>query len=367
MGQRSDICQTIPLIDTLFSLKRTEKGFSAMQQLDEALLRPHQKFRSIHVAGTNGKVSVCHKIAKGLEMEGFRVGLYTSPHLDSFRERIQIQGEMISEETILDLLPPIMELCEGGFFDYTTALAFVYFAKQNVDFAVIETGIGGRFDSTNVITPILSIITSIHYDHMHLLGSTLEEIAHEKAGIIKPGVPYLLGPRVPFLKGPRAAFPQSPFYDEENSLIAEKALEMLGVSFSSIKKALPARPPCRFEVISEKYILDVAHNPDGIFKLIQAIHHHFPGKKPHFFVGFSEDKDAAECLHLLSEAGSITCVGGRSPRLFSADKLASLAKSLGIEALKSDSISFEGIKADLFVVCGSFYLMSEARAKLHNP
>lgn len=365
MGQRDDICQTSSLnnlLNFLFSFKRTEKsGLEAMRSLDEKLKQPHHRFRCIHVAGTNGKGSVCHKIAAALQAEGIKVGLYTSPHLNSFCERIQVNGQMISEEAVLRLLPPIIDLSEGSFFDYTTALAFMYFAEQKVEIAVIETGIGGRFDSTNVITPILSIITSVNYDHMHLLGHTLQEIVHEKAGIIKSGVPYLLGPQVPFLEGERAPFGKTGFYDEENSLIAKKALEMLNLSKTSIELGIATRPPCRFEIMHEKFLLDVAHNPDGIVKLIQALHLHFPRKKPHFFVNFSADKDAALCLRLLSEAGSITCVGGGNPRLFTADQLVDLACSLGIEVLKKESFCFDGLDADLFIICGSFYLMAEAR------
>jgi folylpolyglutamate synthase/dihydrofolate synthase len=365
MGQRDDIYQTSSLNDLLnflFSFKRAEKsGLEAMRSLDEKLKQPHHRFRSIHVAGTNGKGSVCHKIAAALQAEGFKVGLYTSPHLNSFCERIRVDGQMIPEEAVLRLLPPIMDLGEGSFFDYTTALAFTYFAEQKAQIAAIETGIGGRFDSTNVITPILSIITSVDYDHMHLLGNTLQEIVHEKAGIIKPGVPYLLGPQVPFLEGERAPSSQTGFYDEENSLIAKKALEMLNISKTSIESGIATRPPCRFEVVHEKFLLDVAHNPDGIVKLIQALHLHFPRKKLHFFVNFSVDKDAASCLRLLSEAGSITCVGGENPRLFTADQLADLALSLGIKVFKKESFCFDGLDDDLFIVCGSFYLMAEAR------
>ncbi len=337
-----------------------------MRQIDRAQNHLHRHFRSIHVAGTNGKGSVCHKIAAALQAEGYRVGLYTSPHLVSFCERILVNGHMISEEDVLRLLPPIMDLGAGSFFDYATALAFAYFAEQKIDLAVIETGIGGRFDSTNVIHPILSIITSVDYDHMHLLGKTLQEIVYEKAGIIKPNVPYLLGPKVPFLEGPRASSCTSGFYDEENSLIAKKALEMLGVSPSSISAGVATRPPCRFEVVHEKFILDVAHNPDAIAKLIAALRLHFPSKKFHFFAGFSLDKDAASCLRLLAQAGSITCLGGDHPRLFTADELSLLADSLGISASKSERFRCADIDADLCIICGSFYLMAEARQSIED-
>lgn len=369
MDSRSDVSQASSSLDDLlkhlFSLKKAGRsGLEAMLVLERE--ENHRHFRSIHVAGTNGKGSVCYKIAAALQAEGFKVGLYTSPHLDSFSERIQVNGEQISGEAILRLLPPILKLGEGSFFDYATALAFTYFAEKKVDIAVIETGIGGRLDSTNIITPILSIITSVDYDHMHLLGNTLEEIAQEKAGIIKPGVPYLLGPNVPFLQGERAPHSLSGFYDEENGLIAKRALEMLGISKTSIDLGISKRPPGRFERLHEKFILDVAHNPDGIKRLIQALHLLFPEKKIHFFAGFSDDKDAASCLRLLSQAGSITCLGGFNPRLIPLNQLKILAKSLQLDVSCQDKISFQDVSADLFVICGSFYLMTEARRSIED-
>ncbi|MDP1607901.1 MAG: Mur ligase family protein [Chlamydiales bacterium] len=370
MGRRIDICQTSrsfdELVDFIFSFKRAEKsGLEAMRCLDEAQGYLHRQFRSIHVTGTNGKGSVCHKMALALQKEGLKVGLYTSPHIVSFCERIRINGEMIPKEAVERLLPLILSMGLGSFFDYTTALAFAYFAQEQIDIAVIEVGIGGRFDSTNVICPILSVITTIDYDHMHLLGNTLEEIAYEKAGIIKPGVPYLLGPRVPFLEGPRAPAAQSEFYDEENSLIAKKALEMLNVSTSSIKEGITSRPSCRFEVISESFVLDVAHNPDAIAKLITAAHLHFPNKKLHFMAGFSADKDVASCLQQLSQAGTVTCVGGAHPRLLSAEQLVNLANQLSLSVSSMPRIKVSSVN-DVLIICGSFYLMAEARQSIRD-
>lgn len=337
-----------------------------MRAIDKAQGYLHQNFRSIHVGGTNGKGSVCHKIASALQIAGYKVGLYTSPHLFSFAERIQVGGKKISEEAILRLLPPIMDLHpKASFFDYTTALAFAYFAEENIDYAVIEVGIGGRFDSTNVIEPIFAIITSVSLDHTHLLGSTLEEIVYEKAGILKAGVPYVLGPNVPFLEGIRAEAKSSDFYDEENRAIAKLALEHLGVPHFAIERGILARPPCRFEIFHEKFVLDVAHNPDAIQKLIRAAKIHFPQKKLHFIAGFSRDKDAASCLLQLNLAGTITCVGGFHPRLYEAKELANLAASLKISVNISEEISLQSKDPDeIVIICGSFYVMKPARQSI---
>lgn len=162
----------------------------------EILQQPETKFRSIHVAGTNGKGSTSHYLASILQEAGYKVGLYTSPHLLDFRERIKINGQMISEEYVVDFVDKYfteMQDIRPSFFEWTVGLAFTYFAESEVDIAVIETGLGGRLDSTNVITPILSVITNIGLDHTQFLGNTLPEIASEKAGIIKPGVPVVIG------------------------------------------------------------------------------------------------------------------------------------------------------------------------------
>jgi dihydrofolate synthase / folylpolyglutamate synthase len=164
--------------------------------LCNALDNPQNKFKSIHIAGTNGKGSTSHMLAAILQQAGYKTGLYTSPHLKDFKERIKINGEMISGDFVVQFVKQtktLSESIEPSFFELTVAMAFEYFAEQQVDIAVIETGLGGRLDSTNVITPILSIITNIGYDHMNILGNTLEEIAAEKAGIIKLNVPVVIG------------------------------------------------------------------------------------------------------------------------------------------------------------------------------
>lgn len=171
-------------------------GLGTAIALDDWLGNPHQAYPCIHVAGTNGKGSVANMLAATLQASGYRVGLFTSPHLVDFRERIRVNGEMIGKRSVSRFVERWIESgldCEPSFFELTTALAFEYFKKQKVDYAVIEVGLGGRLDSSNIITPILSMITNISIDHTQFLGNTLTEIASEKAGIIKPGVPVVVG------------------------------------------------------------------------------------------------------------------------------------------------------------------------------
>ena len=164
--------------------------------LDNHLNNPHLKFKSIHVAGTNGKGSTSSLLASVLQEAGYKVGLYTSPHLKDYRERIKINGEVISENYVVDFVQkhkPFFEKNELSFFEMTVGLAFDYFAQENVDIAIIEVGMGGRLDATNIITPIVSVITNIGLDHTQFLGNSLSEIAFEKGGIIKNNIPVVVG------------------------------------------------------------------------------------------------------------------------------------------------------------------------------
>lgn len=171
-------------------------GLDTANKLDAAFGHPHRSYRTIHIAGTNGKGSTAHTIAAVLQSAGYRTGLYTSPHLVDFRERIRVDGAMIPREDVLDFIERYRKMdvgCSPSFFELTMTMAFDWFAACNVDVAVIETGLGGRLDSTNIITPDLCVITNISFDHTAFLGSTLPAIASEKAGIIKPGIPVVVG------------------------------------------------------------------------------------------------------------------------------------------------------------------------------
>ncbi|MBK1439070.1 bifunctional folylpolyglutamate synthase/dihydrofolate synthase [Parapedobacter sp. ISTM3] len=173
-----------------------KKDLTNTYRLCEALGNPQERFKAVHIAGTNGKGSTSHMLAAILQAAGYKTGLYTSPHLLDFRERIRINGVMIAKQAVVDFVgeyQPLIAAVEPSFFEVTVAMAFKCFADEQVDIAIVETGLGGRLDSTNIITPLLSIITNIGYDHIQLLGNTLQEIASEKAGIIKPGVPVIIG------------------------------------------------------------------------------------------------------------------------------------------------------------------------------
>nr|WP_288697761.1 folylpolyglutamate synthase/dihydrofolate synthase family protein [uncultured Prevotella sp.] len=216
--------------------KAYKPGLQTTETLDKHFGHPHRQFKSIHVAGTNGKGSCSHTLASILQSEGYKVGLFTSPHLVDFRERIRVNGECISEQYIIEFVEKerrFFEPLHPSFFELTTALAFKYFAEQKVDIAIIEVGLGGRLDCTNIITPILSIITNISKDHTQFLGNTLADIAGEKAGIIKPGVPVIIGEDLPETRPvfqQKAQKENSPiiFAQDENQQEVQKAEHING-------------------------------------------------------------------------------------------------------------------------------------------
>ena len=197
-----DYRQAIDFIEGA-SGKGDKRGLYNMERLMERLGNPHKRLRAFHVAGTNGKGSICAFLDSSLRAAGYRTGLYTSPHLERFNDRMRLNGRPISDERLAEVTTRVAEQVEilrgegvlPTFFEICTAVAFEFFAEENVDYAVIEVGLGGRRDSTNVITPMVSVIASIGFDHMKTLGNTLPEIAGEKAGIIKPGVPVVISPQ----------------------------------------------------------------------------------------------------------------------------------------------------------------------------
>lgn len=188
-----------PLLNELYAMMGNAKvklGLARIQSLCENLDNPFIRYPSIHVAGTNGKGSTCAMLASVLQCAGYNVGMYTSPHIRRFNERIRINNEMIADDDVIRIGKPLLEMgreIDATFFEITTAMAFAYFAERRVDVAILETGMGGRLDATNVVEPLVSVITQIDFDHMEYLGETIEHIAAEKAGIIKPGVPVIVG------------------------------------------------------------------------------------------------------------------------------------------------------------------------------
>ena len=360
-----------------------KRDLLTMRSIDSWQGHLHRRFASIHIAGTNGKGSVALKIATALRATGLNVGLYTSPHISSYRERIQVNGALIDEAFVTGYLPKLFAMIEKKgltpiYFDLLTALAFEYFAAQKIDVAVIEVGLGGQFDATNVIVPKLSVITSIEYDHCDILGCTLEEIAKAKAGIIKEGVPVVLGSRArlaPILDAARGKAILAPevggFYDHENNATARAALEVLNIPETAIAIGLQRRPPCRFELVDPRpIVLDVAHNPDGFAHLRQALEWHYPGQRFHFVLAMSKERNAAECVHRLGDLPiRIACVSNGHARLSSAydlfEQLHSSGFSQAFHALSlEDAIQFH----EPTVICGTFFIMSDVRRLLTmNP
>jgi dihydrofolate synthase/folylpolyglutamate synthase len=373
------------ILDRLFSAVSVGSGLSNARVFDQALGNPTAAYPTVHIAGTNGKGSVATKIAKALELSGRRVGLYTSPHLTSFCERITVNGQMISENHVIEGMEKIFSIdrehrLNASFFEMATFLAFEYFRNAKVDIAVIETGLGGRLDATNIITPILSVITSISREHTHILGEDVEQIASEKAGILKEKVPVVLGPkarcqaiysRAQELQCPVFASKKiSYFYDEENSAVAELALAQLQLGTKSFEQALSIRPPCRFERHGD-LVFDVAHNPEAIFYLIQALHHFFPESRFRFLVGFSKDKEYDQCLELIAAVAShIHFVQAATPRAATVEELRAALKDEDPAFCTSHSSIKDGVEeayteavsqSEILVICGSFYIMAEAK------
>jgi dihydrofolate synthase / folylpolyglutamate synthase len=287
-------------LDFLFPRTTTIKfGLDTTRALLAELGNPQQVYPTIHIGGTNGKGSASTLVAAALRAAGFRVGLYTSPHLVSFRERMMVDGAPISEAAVAswtDRLLPLIQERQATFFEVTTAIALADFAARGVDLAVIEVGLGGRLDSTNVLTPLVSAVTKIEKDHMKYLGNTLEAIAVEKAGIAKPGVPFVIGESRPRLidvlrrearrqgadvrvlpaeyqwPGPLGLLGP---HQRRNAAVAHGILMALPPSYRPARGDIErgfggARVPGRFDRRG-KWLFDVAHNPDGMRALVAAI------------------------------------------------------------------------------------------------
>ena len=398
--------------------------------LCHALDNPHTKFKSVHIAGTNGKGSTSHMLAAILQTAGYKTGLYTSPHLKDFRERIRINGEMISEAFVINFVERTKQLTEEigpSFFELTVAMAFEYFATQKVDIAIIETGLGGRLDSTNVITPILSVITNIGYDHMNILGNSLQQIASEKAGIIKAGIPVVIGEYLPETKDiflAKAKQENAPLHFAQDEykvsdivssaralrcnvtntvhnitegfqldlnglyqvknictvLAAEGILMELGFAADNTaeKTALANTKRItglhgRWDVICESpaVVLDVAHNTDGIKQvLLQIEAQAFRPEKISFVMGMVNDKDCNAVLSLLPTDAAYFFTNAHIPRALPHAELKEKAAALGLKGESFDDVNIalgaalnKALPDNLIIVCGSVFVVGEVNAE----
>lgn len=393
-----------------------------IRELCTILEHPENKFASIHIAGTNGKGSTSHMLSAVLQQAGYKTGLYTSPHLYDFRERIRINGQMIPEQEVVTFVQRLREkidTIEPSFFELTVAMAFEYFAQEKVDVAIIETGLGGRLDSTNVITPVLSLITNISYDHMNILGDTLQQIAYEKAGIIKPDVPVVISETQPesapvFLDAAdqrlspirfadqewriirstpeadsltvtvmhiRSGMQQTytldlpGHYQEKNLLGVLSALRILEQAGWKTDGAVAALGNVRqltglggrWQVVQQApyTVLDVGHNEAGIKAILEQLAL-VRFKQLHIVTGFVKDKDVPAALQLMPKNARYYFTKAQIPRALPENELYKMATDAGLqgEAYENVPAAYRAAlanagKEDMVLVCGSVFIVGE--------
>jgi dihydrofolate synthase/folylpolyglutamate synthase len=392
-------------------------------RLCEALDNPQHKFRSIHVGGTNGKGSTSHMLASILQSAGYKTGLYTSPHLKEFTERIKVNGQEISRDFIIDFtnrIRPVIEEIQPSFFEITVAMAFDYFVLQEIDIAVIEVGLGGRLDSTNVITPEASVITNIGWDHKDILGDTLEKIASEKAGIIKPRVPVVVSERqdtVGHVFMEKALQVQAPLtfasdeYDvvqredqgamvldvfrDKNAVINDLHLPLQGFyqrkNIAGVLMAVDILRTLHWKIDSRQVthglqrvihqtglkgrwqklgegplmICDTGHNAEGIAEVVRQIRHQ-PYQSLHIVLGMVKDKDIQEVLGLLPKEAIYYFCQAKIPRALEAEQLKEKAETAGLHGKVVPDVN-EAIRTaraaadakDMIFIGGSTFVVAE--------
>jgi dihydrofolate synthase/folylpolyglutamate synthase len=416
-----------------FSLQKASRyspdrfDLGRMQEFMASMGDPQKDYRIIHIAGTKGKGSVAALCANSLTKSGLRTGLYTSPHLQDYAERIQVDGMPIPHDDLIDLVeeikPNIDSSPEITTFEITTALALLYFARCSVDVAVLEVGLGGRLDATNVCEPDVTVITSISYDHTYLLGDTLAEIAAEKAGIIKPGVPLVVSPQVGEARqailgiaaernAPVIEIGKDYLYRPINKSLSgqqlavwpavssdsdiELSIPLLGdhqlvnaatacttlmvakekgieVSKEGIKAGFETvHWPGRFEIVRQDppLIIDAAHNRDSAQKLSKVLADYFPGQKVVMVFGASEDKDLTGMLsELMAAVDQVVMTRSTHPRAADPVDLAAIATGLNIPSVASQSVEEAMAAAEnlaggnrIILVTGSIFVAAAARA-----
>ncbi|MFA5511727.1 MAG: folylpolyglutamate synthase/dihydrofolate synthase family protein [Candidatus Kapaibacterium sp.] len=414
---KSDIISKENILKELFSKHRLgiKPGLERTLILSDSVGNPHDKFKSIHVAGTNGKGSVCSTLSSVFTEAGFKTGLYTSPHLIDFNERIKIDGNCINDEKIIEYYNRLKisgDKINATFFEITTVMAFMYFAESNVDIAVIETGMGGRFDSTNIILPILSIITKIDFDHSEFLGDSLEQISYEKAGIIKQDVPCVISKNtrvvydfikkssksdnlhfseyfgdVEFIKediesstwiymNNKINYTLSGVYQIDNIKTILFALKLLAhhlpVEIHHIAKGLQnvknnSGLRARLEILFRDplVILDGSHNTNSFENLYLTIKKHYPSHKWTVIFNVMSDKNTDGIFSYINDlADEVIIPGLRTERAYQNRLLKEkfIEKQFNKVVLKDsvdEAIKFGISKSKRILICGSFYLAGE--------
>lgn len=362
---------------------------------------PQEQFKTIHVAGTNGKGSSSHMIAAILQTAGYRVGLYTSPHLKDFRERIKINGAMISEEAVIGFVADQKEAIERiqpSFFEMTVAMAFDHFAKEKVDVAVVEVGLGGRLDSTNIIKPEACLITNIGFDHMDMLGDTLNQIAFEKAGVIKEGIPVVISEghretipvfqtqakeqNAPIYFAEELSYPQlesdlKGHYQAKNIHAVQTLMQVLiekgwPISSADIKKGLAQVIPLtglkgRWQVLNNNplTICDTGHNLEA-FQLIIDQLRDIPYRQLYMVLGFVKEKNIEPILKSLPVGVQCIFTEPKIPRAMVLSDLRPIVQDLGLKSLFVEDVNSAVAKArslaegdDLIFIGGSTFVVAE--------
>lgn len=396
-----------------------KEGLENTLLLDKHFNHPHQQYQTIHIAGTNGKGSCSHTLAAILQEAGYKVGLYTSPHLVDFRERIRVNGTCIPEERVVRFVEEeraFFEPLHPSFFEITTALAFLYFAEQKVDIAVIEVGLGGRLDCTNIISPLLSVITNISFDHVQFLGNTLDKIASEKAGIIKPNTPVIIGETTPETRPvfvEKALQCQAPirFAEEEHELqtISEandgtreyktihfgtingvlngdcqiKNTQTILAAVSELQKTLHIseqnirdgfRNVCqatglrgRWQKLADspKTYCDTGHNVGGISYIVKQLER-IPCSQKRIVIGMVNDKDIAHVLEMLPKDAIYYFTQAKVKRALPAEALLAQAKEKGLDGKAFPSVieaytaaRNEASSDDLIFIGGSTFIVAD--------
>lgn len=367
-------------------------GLHTSEVLDDFYGNPHKAFKSIHIAGTNGKGSTSHILASILQEAGYKVGLFTSPHLIDFRERIKVNGKMIPEANVIEFVEQFLSSntkLKPSFFELTMTMAFDYFRKSKIDYAIIEVGLGGRLDSTNIISPLLSIITNISFDHTQFLGTTLAQIASEKAGIIKPNIPVVIGeaesetrkvfetkavnanapiifsqdycPILNYVKGNDITYQTKDFGEIHCNLVGDYQIPNAATVLTAIK-VLSTK--CNFNLPIEavqigfrnvlsntgffgrwtilkdspKVICDTGHNIGGLSITMKQLAK-MPHNKLHMIIGFVNDKDVSHILPLFPTYAQYYFTQAAIPRALDATKLSEIAKESNLYGNVFHSVS----------------------------